>query len=142
MPCAMPVRLALAAVLASAVLLGASGGAVAAEKLKNTGILLDKVAHEAGRLVVSGKTPRAGQTVRFGALGSKRSRANRTFAYRATAEPGACTLVLQLNGRKDKVTVTGCGPKGAKGADGKPGPAGADGTPGAFAFRGPFAADA
>ena len=46
MPCAVAVRFDLAAVLASAALLGASDGAMAAEKLKNTGILLDKVAKD------------------------------------------------------------------------------------------------
>lgn len=102
--------------------------AEAATRLPNTGIVLTKAAHEAGRLVIRGRTARPRQAVALDAPSvRRRSAGDRTFEILADLTPGDCEIVLRIGARSDVVRLSACGPsgpRGERGDDGAPGPAG------------------
>lgn len=116
--------------------------AAAATKLPNTGIVLTKAAHEAGRLVVKGRTRQRWQLVRLDdPLRSKRSnRRTRAFTFIVEMHPGDCEIVLTVGRKKDVVKVSSCGPKGDPGPAGVQGPAGDKGDSGPMGPMGPAGA--
>jgi hypothetical protein len=110
---------------------------------KSTGLAITKVAIEAGRLVIEGKTPRAGQYVSLVApkartKSKKTGKDARIFRFSLPATPANCRAVLKLGPKTAApMLVTGCALKGATGPTGPAGPAGATGVTGPAGAVGP-----
>jgi hypothetical protein len=143
----------------------AVAGTAAIETIdKATGLTITKVAIEAGRFMIEGKTPRRGQLVSlvspYARTKSKKSGGDaRVFRFALPAAPANCKAVLKLGAKTSApLLVSGCAVRGAKGpagpvglsgiagVAGKPGeagpagpmgPAGEPGSPGAAGPAGP-----
>jgi hypothetical protein len=135
-----------------------SSSALAAIGFKDpaTGITITKVVLVAGKVVVSGRTPKGGQTVFIaGTTVRKKSSTKRAtlgaFTMAATPQEGACTVKLILGGKTTAaLPVSACGPRGATGPTGEmgsigptgsPGPTGPQGEPGMAGPTGPTGSD-
>jgi hypothetical protein len=109
-----PVRTCRTAVLLSALLtigstLSGMSGASAA------GIVVTDAKIASGKLIVSGTTPLAGQTVTIEGRFAARSNAQRKFAFAVSTAsylPNDCILDLTMPGSAVKATVADCGPSG------------------------------
>src|SRR5262249_6184553 len=74
---------------------------------------LTKVAIEAGKLVIAGKTRVAGQTVKLdGGMASAVSSASRIFGFELVYLPKDCIVDLEVAGTIKNAVVANCGPKG------------------------------
>jgi hypothetical protein len=86
----------------------------AATRDSRTGITVSKVAVEAGRLVIEGTTPRAGQTVglvspKAAVRSSRTGKSIRRFRISVPSTPTNCRAVLTLGAKVSApLLITGC----------------------------------
>lgn len=120
-------------------------------RLPKTGLSIKTAEHRAGRIVIEGRTARAGQVVTLDEpdASSRRSGEDRNFSITAQIVPGDCTVVLSVGDERDTVRLSACGPmgpageagprgpRGETGAVGPRGPAGPEGRPGLAGAQGP-----
>jgi hypothetical protein len=125
---------------ASALVVSLTSPAVADQVLPNTGITLFEAIHDAGQLVISGKTRSGGQIVVLDDPAAEvRAAANRRFSLAVDLVPGDCAIELSIKGpnrRSDTVAVSACGPQGPKGEQGDAGPIGPRGPQGPRGLQG------
>lgn len=101
-------------------------------------ISTSRVAVEAGRLVVIGRTAKPRQTVAIKGTSFKTtSNGEGAFRFSVVHLPSDCRIVLTTPGASRTALVTGCGPQGPKGAAGPQGPAGKTGATGPQGIAGP-----
>lgn len=114
---------------ATAIVTASASGAAAATT--GAGLTVQKVAIEAGRLVVTGSASKSGARIAIdGTRFTTTAGTDKSFRFRVVLLPTDCRITLSTTSGKLPLVVSDCGPKGDKGARGPQGPKGATGATG------------